>query len=599
MPFAPDGGYPAGRADPGRAAALEQALAAGLTPCFQPIVALATGELAGHEALIRGPVGSALESPLQLFAAARDAGVLVDAELACAKQIVRRFVELGGTGKIFLNLSPQTVVAARPELQASLAYLKDLGLPAHRMVIEISETEQSLQVVDFTQALPAFRALGFAIAIDDLGEGFSSLRLWSELQPEYVKVDKHFVQGLADDALKLQFLRAMQSIAETCGTQLVAEGVERESDLRVLRDLGIAFAQGYLIGRPAEALAAPGPALFASLRSRSIAVFPQQLRPPRREVTTEKLLVHAPPMSPAVTNDEILEAFEAAPDLHALPVVAEGRPMGLINRHAFVARFVRPFRRELYGRRSCTMFMDGEPLVVEKTLTIHQLSQTLIGAELRHLSLGFVITDGGRYAGLGTGQDLIREITQMQLDAARYANPLTMLPGNVPIDEHIERLLAAGAAFAACYCDLNHFKPFNDAYGYRRGDDMIKLTARTLAAACDPACDFIGHIGGDDFMLLMQSDDWEARCRAVLDAFDEEAQALFAHADRLRSGFLAEDRLGNPVTFPLTSLAIGAVVVAPGTFASHLDVASAAAEAKKQAKRAGGSGLFVERRKPG
>src|SRR5262249_46978925 len=143
----------------------------------------------------------------------------------------------------------------------------------------------------------------------------------------------------------------------------------------------------------------------------------------------------------------------------------------------FIELFVRPYYRELHGRKPCTMYMEPQPLVVDRKVTIQQLSQLLVESDQRHLSQGFIIIDDGRYAGFGTSGDLIREVTRLQMEAARYANPLTMLPGNVPINEHIERLLDAKVGFTAAYCDLNHFKAFNDAYGYSMGDEMIKLTA--------------------------------------------------------------------------------------------------------------------------
>jgi diguanylate cyclase (GGDEF)-like protein len=173
-----------------------------------------------------------------------------------------------------------------------------------------------------------------------------------------------------------------------------------------------------------------------------------------------------------------------------------------------------------------------------------------------------------------------------------------MLPGNVPINEHIERLLDARATFSAAYCDLNHFKAFNDAYGYSLGDEMIKLTAKVLNDACDLNRDFLGHIGGDDFIILLQSDDAEARCECALLAFDRHAAALFRPEDLKRGAMRAEDRHGHEILFPLTSLAIGIVVVKPEHFASYLQVAAAATEAKKLAKRQTGSSLWIERRNP-
>ena len=115
----------------------------------------------------------------------------------------------------------------------------------------------------------------------DLGEGFSSLRLWSELRPDFVKIDMHFVQGVSGDRVKYQFLQSLQQIARGCGSALVAEGVETEADFCVLRDLGIDNAQGFLIGRAVQK-----PRLFPAgqvqrLLNSSAPLFSAELRPAR------------------------------------------------------------------------------------------------------------------------------------------------------------------------------------------------------------------------------------------------------------------------------------------------------------------------------
>jgi len=184
----------------------------------------------------------------------------------------------------------------------------------------------------------------------------------------------------------------------------------------------------------------------------------------------------------------------------------------------------------------------------------------------------------------------------MQLEAARHANPLTLLPGNVPINERIGQLLESEAPFHVCYCDLDNFKPFNDACGYYRGDEMIRLTGRILREACDPALDFVGHVGGDDFILLMQSADWEQRCSRALEAFAAASAALADDAHRSDGGYAGVDRAGQAAFHPLPTLSVGAYGVAPGVFGSPAEVADAAAEAKQKAKRMPGNSLFVQGR---
>jgi len=568
-------------------------------PVYQPIVHLRDGEIFGFEGLIRGPEGSNLRSPVRLFDAAHRAGRLDELEWLCCRKVIDGYFRLGLRPRLFVNISPQTVATASLHNRDLVQGLGHRGNSRARIVVELTEHEQVRDVEYFRRAMATLRAHGFGVALDDLGEGFSSLRLWSEIRPDFVKVDMHFVQGVHADPLKFQFLKSLQQIAENCGSALVAEGIEDRADLTVLRDLGVSYGQGYLIARPAET---PAPTVDASLRGmleqRAIAVFPEVSTLTGRASTARRLLISVAPVAPESNNDEVFARFEADPELTALPVVSAGAPRGLVSRHRFIAGYARPYRKELYGRKPCSVLMDPNPVVVSTEMSLHELSDLLIGVEARHLGEGFIITEHGRYAGMGSAQDLIREITRMQVEAARYANPLTLLPGNVPIDAHMERLLAAGQSFAAAYCDINHFKPFNDAYGYRRGDDMIKLAASVLARTVDPRRDFLGHIGGDDFIMLMQSDDWEERCQRAAETFGTEAVLLFEAEDLERGGLRGEDRQGNAIVFPLASLAVGVVRADPSEFHSHLEVSAAAAEAKKHAKRLGGNVVFVERPRP-
>ncbi len=570
-----------------------------LHPAFQPIIRLDNGEIFAYEGLIGGPAGSLLEFPSELFYAAERNGRMQELEWLCVSKVVNRFANLGLPGKLFVNIGPQTVATGRVDGEEMLAAVRGLGDGRDRIVIELTEHHSVRDTRHFHNAMGLLRGMGFGVALDDLGEGFSSLKLWSDIHPEYIKIDMHFIQGVHADPFKFQFLRSLQQIAENCGAALVAEGIESAADLRVVCSLGVAYGQGYLIGRPLATPVATVPTeVLDCLENREIAVYPDMKSLSRGSATVTRLMQPVPAISPQTSNDEVFLRFEADADIWALPVVDDGTPLGLISRFRFIAQYARPYWRELYGKRSCTMCMVGKPLLVERTTSVHSLSELLAGTEHRFLADGFVIVDDKRYAGLGTTQDLIREITRMQIEAARYANPLTMLPGNVPINEHMERLLSAGVGFVACYADLDEFKPFNDKYGYRRGDEMIKLTAAILGSACNPASDFLGHIGGDDFIVLFQSTDWESRCELALQVFARDSRALFDATDLERGALDGEDRRGNSLAFALTSLSLGAVQIDAGEYPTHLDVAAAATDAKKQAKRIPGNSLFVERRRP-
>jgi diguanylate cyclase (GGDEF)-like protein len=409
----------------------------------------------------------------------------------------------------------------------------------------------------------------------------------------------HFVQGVDTDPIKLQFLKSIQLIAKSCGTKVIAEGIETATELATIRDIGIVLGQGYFIARPA-----PSPTLLASTETSSVinagkdSIGQKNTFYTHRKVVAQKLLHHIEPAHPDTTNEDILDTFLSNPTLRAIPVVQQGIPVGIIIRSSFIDNFIKPFQRELLGKKPCNLSMQQEPLLVSKDMPIEELGHFIADAEERHFINGFIITDQGRYLGVASGQDLLREVTQMQITAARYANPLTMLPGNVPINEHIEQLLQANIPFYACYCDLDNFKPYNDIYSYSHGDEMIQLAGRILSWACDPKLDFIGHIGGDDFILLMQSRDCQTRCESALRSFEQAASLLFKPEHLATGGYTSEDRNNLSTFHPLVSLSIGAVHITADQYFSHYEVSAAATVAKKMAKRTPGNSLFIEQRAP-
>lgn len=552
-----------------------------LSALFQPVVDLRSGEIYGYEGLVRGPSDSPLHIPANLYALAEVFGLQFELECLAWQVVLESFARFRLPGCLFLRAGYSG--AHEPCDLKALVLANDLGVS--RVVVELEASPLPM--------IEHFRVQGFSVGVTGLGASVDDPALWWELRPDFGRIDAHFVQGVHQDPVKQHYLRELAETAATAGCRTLAEGVETAAGLSLVKELGLDFAQGLFIARPNSSPAVVLPAEVAGIlqaggRHESGGL----LSAP----TAERLMADVAPVAPEQDLESVYEIFAADPLLVALPVVKDGLPIGLINRYTLIDRYARPFRRELYGKKPCTHLMEAAPLVVDKGISIEELSSLVAEAEQRYLSDGFIITDQGRYAGMGTGHALIREITQLRIRAARYANPLTGLPGNVPINEHIDSLLRDRQPFYACYCDLNHFKPFNDVYGYNRGDDVIQLTGRILEEETDPERDFVGHVGGDDFVVLFLSPDWERRCRNVLEKFGNQVTAFFSPEDIERGGYIAEDRRGQKIFHPLASLAIGAVRIDPAAFHSHRDVAAAAAEAKKQAKRTPGNNLFVERR---
>ena len=569
-----------------------------LRPRFQPVIDLSHSRIYGHESLIRGPVDTALHFPDALFAEARRQGLHPQLELASFRAGAQGFNQNEAPGKLFLNLSGSALIHYWTLWgdEMPLRLLKDCTLAPSNIIVELTEQDPlSEHMATLGSAFACLREYGMRIALDDYGVGNSNLQLWSEMQPDLVKIDRYFFNGIGHDDRKQNMVRAILKVAQYLGTAIVAEGIETAEDLAVVRDLEIRYAQGWLLGRPDEALLTElTPPLRDSLRVRTPAPLSQR----SAGGTAASLRVEAPAaLLTKHTNDDVHRLFIEHKSQHAVAVVdGDNRPVGIINRRDFSEHYAQRYTRELFGRDACSTFMNAEPVLVDLDVSIDQLSHVLISEDQRYLMDGLIITRDGRYDGLATGETLVRSVTEMRIEAARYANPLTSLPGNIPISRHIATLLDDAADFTICYGDLNNFKPFNDVYGYWRGDDMIMLTADVIKRHCDPLRDFVGHVGGDDFVVLLRSADWTDRIQRIIAEFNERAIDLYDDQGRRNGGIEAEDRYGVPRFFPFVTLGVGALTVTPSLCERIRpeDIASAAAHVKHKVKH-GNLSLVTER----
>ncbi len=179
------------------------------------------------------------------------------------------------------------------------------------------------------------------------------------------------------------------------------------------------------------------------------------------------------------------------------------------------------------------------------------------------------------------------------------ANPLTKLPGNIPLTEALEKCLSQERLFAVLYLDLSNFKAFNDKYSYLRGDKVLHITAqiilRVIKEKGNPD-DFIGHIGGDDFIVITSPDKVHPVCKGIIKGFDQEIPALYDEEDRKRKYIITKDRQNKTTKFPLMSIAIGVVTNKARKFSSPAEISDVGAELKKYAKGRKGSSYVVDKR---
>lgn len=187
-----------------------------------------------------------------------------------------------------------------------------------------------------------------------------------------------------------------------------------------------------------------------------------------------------------------------------------------------------------------------------------------------------------------------------RMKEARNAQPLTGLPGNVSIQEEMKQRLNSDRVFALIYVDLDHFKPFNDRYGFERGNEVLLFLRDILEEALErfPSDqNFLGHVGGDDFVIMTSTDHYEELCQWIIDEFDREIPSFYDRKDREEGGIVTKNRQGEEQEFHFMTISLAVVTNDNRTFENHLEMSEEAASVKKLAKKSRDTSCYrVDRR---
>ncbi|MGM0542055.1 MAG: GGDEF domain-containing protein [Pseudomonadota bacterium] len=556
-----------------------------LSPVFQPIVDIKKHQVFAYEALIRGPENSPLHSPLHLFHVAEEHNCLFEMDWLARQISIEKYQQYGSKEFLFINVTVNALMQGGHQSGVTLDCLKLLGVSVEQVVIEITELQPVEDFSLFVESINHYREMGFKVAIDDLGGGYNGLRIWSEVKPDFVKIDKHFVSGLAEDIDKRRFMETICALAKGLNTKIVAEGVEDEATLKVLESLGVDYVQGYLFKKPQ-----PAPTLLLdyqwSKESSPVVV--------KADETVECIVHECASFHPDSEVGLVTEYLLKETHIDYVPIVSHKKIVGMVWRRDLMDLLARRFGRDLYHRKSIANIMDKAPVVVDIKMPLVELSRLITDYQGSHKGDAFIISEKGEFRGCGQFMDLLRVMTNLKMESAQYANPLSGLPGNVPIQNAIQGFLNQQQPFMVIYVDIDHFKPYNDYYSFDQGDDIIRAISDILMCHIQSDVDFIGHIGGDDFIIVSSRvNQYRAICEGVLKAFRKEVAQFYLPEDRLRRGIQSVNREGQSTFFSMMSLSLGVLLVKEGVFSHQQKLASYATLAKKKAKSLGGDTFAV------
>ena len=370
-----------------------------LAAVFQPIVDLGSGTVVGYEGLIRGPRGTDLEPPAAVRMEPR-AKAKRSRSNRPPRACLDAFAALGCDGKLFLNFSAGTILKLASERERARQLLVRARIGAERIVIELTEQNAIPDVAQIGPAVASLRDAGIQFALDDYGTANASMNLWLRLHPDVVKIDRFFIHDIARDPLKFEAVKAMQHFAQASGAKLIAEGIENESDLIVVRDMGICCVQGFLLGRPRAAVAGrrAGRARCDPRAAHRGVSRRDALGAAGRHDRREDAGAGA---GAAARRDQQRRARPVQPD--ARPACGRARRTRAARRARESPRLHRPLRAAVSPRgvreKPCLQFANDAPLMIDNATTFEQLAMLLASHDQRYLADGFVITEHGRYVG--------------------------------------------------------------------------------------------------------------------------------------------------------------------------------------------------------
>lgn len=560
-----------------------------LENAFQPIVEVATGSVFGYESLLRGHERIGFASPPTLLDEAHQTGQLLALEQMMSGRALAKFATLPeySSATLFLNLDVRLIRQGHEFLEKVLHHLRAAGIAPSSVCFEFSERFDNTSVPEFADLVAEMRKAGFKLAIDDFGVGHGEMKLLCDFPVDYLKIDRHFVSEIDNKPRKRHLVKNIVNIAHTLGIRVIAEGIETEAEFLACREYGVDLVQGYFIARPTTFLTELQPAFphLADIgRTRRSS---QSLD----EILIRKQIENLPTVFENDVIDSVFELFRRNPRQAFFPVLnANGEPRGVINEYHLKEFIYQPFGRDLLKNkvyeRSIAHFVERAPIIGLDAEAEELMS---LFANMEN-SACVILTENMRYAGVVSAASLIKVVNEKQLKIAQDQNPLTSLPGNRAVRDFMQE---AGRddeeSRFFCYCDFDNFKPFNDHYGFQKGDHAISLFAALMKRYFFSEGDFLGHIGGDDFFIGVR--DWTREeldeiLDRLLSDFHGDVIELYSEEERVSGKIRGHDRSGLERDYPLLRCSIGVLELPKGLLLDDIgrisvEIAAVKASAKE------------------
>jgi diguanylate cyclase (GGDEF)-like protein len=559
-----------------------------LTTHFQPIFFLKDGSVYGYEALTRIKSDNGNNNISGLFKKAILTHTISSLDVKCRENAIRLSSSLGinrTNANLFINICPEALMDPAHRVGITDKFAEEWGVQKEKIVLEITEESIIHNYELFKAAVAYYKGKGYKIAIDDFGAGYGGLKMFSIIEPDFVKIDRHFISNIDKANVKSNLVDSIASVCHRLGIKVIAEGVEQEEELKTLMNMGIDLAQGYYLSKPS-------PQLISDMVQVPVI---NNKNTCCRVQTDEGCFIgdisyNVIPLHPSGDIWSAFRSFVIDELVRSIPVVEDLRVVGVLNRSRFLENSIlgkHGYGVHLNAKKNIIDLMEKPSILVETNTTLEDVAQRIQSRKAAFLYDDICLTKNGKYYGMVAVHTLLDAITERSLMLARSANPLSGLPGNESIQREINKRLSQSMHFDVCYIDINHFKPYNDHYGFERGDTVIKTLACIIEESIKPDrtdFSFVGHIGGDDFIVIIPPQFSIQACKKIIYAFEAELHKFHDTEDYNKGYYISKNRDNREDTFDVLSISIGIVSTEVNKIKSFAQLASIATEVKKAAK---------------
>lgn len=558
---------------------------------FQPIISLRDGSILGHEALSRVTGDTFIENPEQLFCYAGQCNRLWDLELLCrTKSLEAAFLNQDQptyNKKLFVNVNPNVMHDIKFRQGFTKEYLSQYGITPENIIFEITERNAVNDISSFKSTVSHYKEQTYKIAIDDAGAGYSGLNLISDIKPHYIKLDMNLIRDIDTDNIKFALVKSMIELSRMANIHLIAEGIETERELATLINLGVQYGQGYFIQKPNSAMDSISPAVIETLREinqKKNHTFGNQVN----SIYIENLTANTNTISPATSVEQVFEIFRNNPSILSLCIVKNNSVLGIISKARFTLQLSGRYGFSLYQNKSIVTLMETDFLKVDCETPISAVSHMAMSRPADKLYDFIIVTKKGEYLGTVTIKDLLQKTTEIEVVNAKHQNPLSGLPGNIIIEQKMNNCIISGGEYSILYLDIDNFKAYNDVYGFENGDMIIKLLSSTIVKNTD-SNQFIGHIGGDDFVIILDNYETEPLSQSIIKNFEHDVLNYYNDNDIKNGYIITQNRHEETEKFPLISLTIVAITNKHTSFTDQYEISEQLASLKKKCKQQKGS----------